>query len=123
MSAPSNTRQRGLLAERLAQEYLTKQGLHAVTSNYRSPRGEIDLIMRDGDVLVFVEVRSRASNAFVHAAETIDRRKRDHIIRAGRHYLQSERRSGDAVCRFDVIVVTGDENSRKIEWIKNAFDA
>ena len=114
-------RRRGVEAERLAHDFLRQHGLKPIDLNFRTPRGEIDLVMQDGQVLVFVEVRSRTSNTFIHAAESIDARKRQRIILASQRYLQ---KYGDRVdCRFDVIIVTGSGTGRKIEWIKRAFDA
>lgn len=114
---------RGVLAEQLAGDFLEAQGLRPISRNFRTPQGEIDLIMRDGDVIVFVEVRSRTSNSFLHAEESIDGRKRKHLILAGQRYLQMNRQSDCAICRFDVIIVTGDGENRKIKWLKRAFDA
>ena len=123
MTERARALRRGVLAERLASDFLEAQGLRPISRNFRTPQGEIDLIMRDGDVLVFVEVRCRTSNAFVHAEETIDRRKRQHIVLAGQRFLQMNRQSDCATCRFDVIIVTGNGKNRKIEWLKRAFDA
>jgi len=121
LSTRANARRLGALAERLACDFLEQHGLTCIDRNFRTPRGEIDLIMRDDGVLVFVEVRSRTSNTFIHAAETVDPRKRRRIILAGQQYLQGH--PGCAACRFDVIIVTGGAANRKIEWIKRAFDA
>ena len=123
MTERARALRRGVLAERLAGEFLEAQGLRPITRNFRTPQGEIDLIMRDGDVLVFVEVRSRTSSAFVRAEETIDRRKQQRIVLAGLRFLQMNRESDCATCRFDVIIVTGSGANRKIEWLKRAFDA
>ncbi|MBI2993984.1 MAG: YraN family protein [Gammaproteobacteria bacterium] len=121
MNSRAGVRRQGIQAERLACDFLEQHGLRRIDSNFRTPRGEIDLIMLDGAILVFVEVRSRKSDTFIHPAETINRRKRRRIILAGQQYLQNH--PGHTVCRFDVIAVTGDGANRKIEWIKRAFDA
>jgi len=86
-------------------------------------RGEIDLVMRDGDVIVFVEVRSRAHDRFLDPAASVDARKRSRLILAGQHYLQRERLLDSAACRFDVVSVIGDGDDGKIQWIKGAFEA
>jgi putative endonuclease len=103
--------------------HLQAQGLRLLERNYRTRRGEIDLIMRDGDVIVFVEVRSRARDAFLHPATSVDARKRARLILAGQHYLQRAGLLDAAACRFDVVAVTGAIGDGKIEWIKNAFEA
>ena len=121
LSTRANARRLGALAERLACDFLEQHGLTCIDRNFRTPRGEIDLVMQDGQVLVFVEVRSRTSNTFIHAAESIDVRKRQRIILASQRYLQKY--GGRVDCRFDVIIVTGSGTGRKIEWIKRAFDA
>ena len=91
--------------------------------NYRTRAGEIDLIMRDDETVVFVEVRSRRHARFLHPADTVDRRKQQHIVQAGQHFLQSRGILDQVNCRFDVIAITGPAYARKIEWIKDAFDA
>ncbi len=106
----------GQRAEQLARDYLRGQGLTEVERNYRCRFGEIDLIMRDGKVLVFVEVRMRASNAFGGAVASIDVRKQRKLLSAARHYISSTGRMPD--CRFDAVLLNGDS---RIEWIQNAF--
>lgn len=104
-------------AERLAADYLTRQGVALVARNYRCRFGEIDLIALDGSTLVFVEVRSRGSPRFGGAAESITTRKRSRVVRAARHYLAQTGRQ--ARCRFDVLLLEGDPP--RIEWIRDAF--
>ena len=111
------TRQKGRQAEDLACSYLAARGLDLLHRNYQTRAGEIDLIMRDGDIIVFVEVRSRQSAAAMHPVETIDQRKLRRIIDTGRSYLQRE--CGVDQCRFDVVLVT---HGREIEWLQNAFE-
>ncbi|MGH8245874.1 MAG: YraN family protein [Gammaproteobacteria bacterium] len=121
---PGNTPRRlGNEAESIARVFLEANGLQTAVRNYRARAGEIDLIMQDGETIVFVEVRFRTRGDFVHPAETIDRRKQAHIINAGRHYLQQRRLLDKVNCRFDVVLITGPQNARKIEWIRNAFGA
>lgn len=105
-------------AEHLAALFLQRQCLILVEKNYRCRFGEIDLIMRDGATLVFVEVRMRSSNSFGGAAASITTTKQGKLIRAARHYL-----SGLATtppCRFDAVLLTGAHNP-EIEWIRDAF--
>lgn len=102
--------------EQLARYYLEQSGLRLVEHNYRCRQGEIDLVMRDGNCLAFVEVRYRKSAGFGSPAETVTRNKQRRIILAARHYLQRHPTPLD--CRFDVIAIIG---TGRIEWLKNAF--
>lgn len=116
------TQQRGTEAEQQAEAYLEKHGLRPVTRNYRTPRGELDLVMRDGDSLVFVEVRYRKNTGFGGAAESVHRAKQQRVIAAAQHYLQRHRLTQSA-CRFDVVLLTTEAGHDKITWIKDAFQA
>ena len=114
----------GAHAEHWAQQYLEAQGLTLVTNNYRSPRGEIDLIMREENTLIFVEVRLRNNKQFGSAADSIDARKQQHLIHAAQHYLQSKKLWDQASCRFDAICLIkdpGNGNKYQVEWLRNAF--
>lgn len=106
-------------AERIAAAYLQNKGLALIESRYRCRWGEIDLIMRDQDTLVFAEVRLRQSGAFGGAAYSVDRRKQARIIATARHYLAGTR---ECACRFDVVLLERIEPPR-IEWIRDAFSA
>lgn len=118
---PAKHLQHGQRAERRAQRYLRKQGLKLVTCNYRSPYGEIDLIMRQQEMLVFVEVRYRHSQIFGLAAETVDWRKQKKLRATAEHYLQNDKSSRDRPCRFDVISLSGDNRNGTINWYPDAF--
>lgn len=109
---------RGREAETLALGYLQSRGLTLVAQNFRCRFGEIDLIMRDGQTIVFAEVRLRKSNAFGGASASVDSRKQRRILAAARHYLSELR--GSPVCRCDVVLLR-DLNDKDIEWIQNAF--
>jgi len=111
---------RGAQAEHWAADYLLHQGLKAVTQNYRSRFGEIDLIMRDDNVLVFVEVRLRSNANFGGAAASVDHHKQQRLIRTAQQYLASLPRTPP--CRFDVVLMD-DAQGRNAQWLKNAFDA
>lgn len=112
----------GREAEQLARTYLEAQGLLWVTANYRTRRGEIDLIMRDGEQWVFVEVRSRSSDRFGSAAHTITPTKMRRLTAAATAYLQSRKLYNVARCRFDVIAIQSQEGQTPhVEWIENAF--
>lgn len=110
---------RGEQAETLAAEFLRGQGLHIAARNYRCRFGEIDLIARDGDTLVFVEVRSRASNAFGGAAASITPAKRARLLKTAHHYLAGC--NPLPPCRFDAVLVTG--RPQHIEWLRGAIEA
>jgi putative endonuclease len=108
---------RGAAAEAMAAAFLERKGLRIVERNYRCRLGEIDLVARDGDTTVFVEVRQRASRAFGGAAASITATKRARLVRAARHYLSRLRVT--PACRFDALLIEGDPPS--IDWIRDAF--
>jgi len=110
----------GALAEQLAARYLQQQGLKLIERNYRSRFGEIDLIMKEGAELVFVEVRQRRNTDFGGAAASIDDRKQQRIVRTAQQYLSSLVRLPP--CRFDVVLIEG-ANEEELRWLKNAFEA
>ena len=110
----------GAQAEQWAAQYLRQQGLKPVTENYRGRFGEIDLIMRDGAALVFVEVRLRRNADFGGAAASIDTRKQQRIIRTAQQYLAGLMRIPP--CRFDAVLMD-DAQGTNVLWLKNAFDA
>lgn len=109
---------RGSDAEATALRYLQKQGLKLIAQNYRCRFGEIDLIMRDGNVVVFTEVRLRKSNAFGGALASVDSHKQRRILAAARHYLSELRET--PYCRCDVVLLS-EVNDQTLEWIQNAF--
>jgi putative endonuclease len=111
----ASTQTRGAVAEQIAAAYLTEQGLRLVTRNFRCRGGEIDLVMRDGASLVFVEVRARSRSDFGGAAASITPAKQARIILAARHFLA--RHPIDAPCRFDVVLIQAGE----LQWLRAAF--
>ncbi len=112
------TLSRGVRAEAVAAAFLERQGLSVVERNYRCRQGEIDLVLRDGETLVFAEVRLRTHGRFGGAAESIDARKRGRLLLAARHYLAALDRLPP--CRFDAVLLDGLAEER-VEWVKNAF--
>ncbi|MDD3884370.1 MAG: YraN family protein [Gallionella sp.] len=110
----------GAAAEQYAADFLIHEGLLLVARNYRSRFGEIDLIMRDGDTLVFVEVRLRRNARFGGAAASIDPRKQRRLILTAQGYLA--RLPKIPPCRFDAILLDNAQG-RAPEWLKNAFEA
>lgn len=109
----------GRNAEEAAAAYLQKQGLKLLERNYHCRFGEIDLVMRDRDTIVFVEVRARRSSAYGGAAASITAAKREKLIAAARHYLSG--RASVPACRFDAVLIEGEP--ARIEWLRSAFDA
>jgi putative endonuclease len=108
---------KGVDTERLVCDYLQSKGLQLLQRNFFSRYGEIDLIMRDGDTLVFVEVRYRKNRNYGGAAASVTPAKQQRIIKTALNY-QQQNAPQDGM-RFDVVAVEG--NASRIEWIQNAF--
>ena len=111
-----NTRKHGIDGENIAVEYLKKQGYLILERNYSTKVGEIDIIAKDKDTIVFIEVKARENTKFGQPIESITPQKVRHIIRAAQWYLSSKRRY-NSLCRFDVIEVLRGE----VTHTKNAF--
>lgn len=111
---------RGQWAEQQALDHLQRAGLRLLERNFRCRMGEIDLIMADGAVLVFVEVRFRASDRYGTGFETVTRAKQRKLYRAARAYL-ARHKAGNAFCRFDVVSVTKRNYQPDLLWVKDAF--
>jgi putative endonuclease len=110
----------GARAEALAADYLKAQGLYILERNYRVKGGEIDLIARDGDITVFVEVRLRRSAAFGGALASITPAKQRRLILAARCWRLRKRGGHQNNSRFDCVLLNR-LSPDSIEWIKNAF--
>jgi putative endonuclease len=106
----------GASAEQSAENCLVRAGLEIVARNYRTRFGEIDLVARDGETLVFVEVRMRSSERFGGAAASIDSHKRSRIVSAAHQFLS--RLGRNPPCRFDVVTVDGGSPT----WMRAAFE-
>jgi putative endonuclease len=113
--------ERGSRAEQLARRFLEQQGLRFKQANFRCKRGEIDLIMLDGETLVFIEVRYRSNSRFGSAAESVDRHKQRKLVTTALFYLQSKPELAQQASRFDVIAISGDSGSPQIDWHSNAI--
>jgi putative endonuclease len=109
------TQDLGKDAETRAETMLKHHGLLPLARNYRCRGGEIDLVMRDGEHLVFVEVRYRSHSGYGGAASSVDLKKQRRVILAARHYLLSSSWSGP--CRFDVVAFEQGAG----QWIRDAF--
>lgn len=110
---------RGTAAESTARAWLERRGLRFREANYRCRWGEIDLVMEDGDTLVFVEVRYRHGQSHGGAAASVDAAKQRRLCRAAADYL-ARQRSPARPSRFDVIAM---ESGEHVEWITGAFEA
>ncbi|MFT4179225.1 MAG: YraN family protein [Thermomonas sp.] len=121
--ADSTSRARGDAVEDAALAFLEAHGLRLLARNATSRSGEIDLVMRDGDALVFVEVRYRASAAFGGGAASVDAGKRRKLVHAAQVFLSRHPRHSNAPCRFDVIAASGDPASPTFDWLRDAFRA
>ena len=110
----------GAQAEALAATFLASKGLAIVARNVRSRFGEIDLVARDGDTLVFVEVRLRRSARFGGASESITAAKRARILAAAEGYLAALPRT--PACRVDAVLLDGLDATR-IEWLRDVASA
>jgi len=113
------TQKSGQLGEDKALDYLQQQGLKCVARNYLCRLGEIDLIMRDGSYLVFVEVRVRSGSGYGGGVASITPAKKQKIIKAATHYLMKQALYDKCPLRFDVLSIDG--NSSVISWVKDAF--
>ncbi|MEX1196654.1 MAG: YraN family protein [Pseudohongiellaceae bacterium] len=117
-SRGGENRLKGLALEQQGGRYLSAHGLRMLGSNYHCRAGEIDLIMQDGDTLVFIEVRFRRSGLRGSPVETVTPAKQRKLIRCARHYLMSHRLQDAVPCRFDVL---GIGPGNRMTWIRNAF--
>ena len=116
-----SAQQLGKDAELKALQYLERQGLRLLVKNWSCKRGELDLVMLEGDTVIFVEVRYRQHAQWGGALASIDARKRQKLILAAQHFLQRESRWANYPCRFDVIAI--DSTAAQPNWLRNAFDS
>ena len=112
----------GALGERAARKYLSRRGLKFLAANFRSDRGEIDLVCRERDCLVFVEVKTRSSEDWVRPAAAVDARKRRLLCQTALDYLRLLRNPPVKV-RFDIVEVLLQNSSvREIRHLPNSFE-
>ncbi len=117
-----DAQQTGRAAEEQALLHLQRAGLKLLQRNWRCRLGELDLVMLDGDTVVFVEVRFRRHQAWGGAAESVDSRKRARLSAAAEHFLQEHPRWRRNPCRFDVVAMSPGALPQSLNWIQNAFD-
>ena len=111
----------GKMGEDLALKKIKRLGYKLITRNYRCTLGEIDIIARDGDCLVFLEIKTRKGRSTGYAKEAVDRRKRGQISKAALTYMKAND-CYDERARFDVVAVSINEGREEIEIIQNAFE-
>ncbi|RAR64492.1 MULTISPECIES: YraN family protein [Halomonadaceae] len=121
MASSADARARGAAIEALANDWLAARGLTPVARNQHAKGGELDLVMREGETLVFVEVRHRRDSRHGHPLETVTTSKQRRLIKAARFYLA--RNGLSCPCRFDVVAVTGSAPDLEFLWVKGAFEA
>jgi putative endonuclease len=112
---------RGKLGEAAARRHLRRQGLKFLTANFKSDRGEIDLVFRDADCLVFVEVKTRSSEAWTRPAAAVNARKRRLLSQTALDYLRRIR-NPEIKIRFDIVeVLLNDGRVREVRHLPNSF--
>ena len=114
---------RGRQAERRAERYLARRGLRTLTRNYARRTGEIDLVMLDGETLVFVEVRFRGDGAWSSGLDSVDRAKQRRLTRTAALYREDRPEHGWRSARFDVVAAARGKYGIACEWTPDAFDA
>ena len=113
---------KGQHGESAALRFLQRHNLELLETNFHTRWGEIDLVMRDGDSVVFVEVRYRGNTSHVDALTSIDARKQQKLCRSAAMYLSRFAHS-ETPARFDVVAISeSTHNEHRIQWIRNAFD-
>ena len=121
LAAAADRRATGAFAEAFARRALLDAGLTSIAANRGFRMGELDLVMRERDTIVFVEVRFRAASAFGGAPASVDRGKRRRLARAAMLFLAHHPRLAQQPCRFDVVALSGDPAAPHMDWIRNAF--
>jgi len=111
----------GRQGEELALKKIKRLGYKCITRNYRCPLGEIDLIAKDRDCLVFIEIKTRKGKSLSYAKEAVDGRKKRQLSKVALAYMKSNN-CCDAKSRFDVVAINLSEDEPQIEVIQNAFD-
>jgi len=114
------SRQRGQAAEQHARTWLERKGLKTLEQNLHLAGSELDLVMQDGETIVFVEVRHRQSADHGDPLESVGRQKRRHLARGAEAFLAGLR--GEWNGRFDVLAMSGPLEQPEIDWLQDAFD-
>ena len=119
----SARRDAGARFEAIAEAHLAAAGLVPLLRNFSCRLGELDLVMRDHDALVVVEVRARAPTRYGTAAETVGPAKPRRIVRATQVLLAARPELARLPLRFDVVAIEADAGAERVEWLRAAFDA
>ena len=114
---------KGHYAEGIAKQFLEKEGLHCITSNYTCRVGEIDLIGKHQQSIVFIEVRYRKTSHYGSPLESVTLQKQKKIIKAASYYLKQNKHLSNHPCRFDVVSMTPNPQKKipDIEWVQRCF--
>ena len=120
--APTRAQRLGAAGEAAALARLEAAGLRLLARNVRSRHGELDLVMREGATLVFVEVRTRASTRHGGALASVDAAKRRRLLCAAAEFLAQHRELAQCACRFDIVGYDGHEGA-PAQWLRGAFEA
>lgn len=112
-----NKREVGTYYEEMAADYLIRCGYRILEKNFSCRQGEIDLIAKDGEYLVFIEVKYRSTAVFGDPGEAVDRRKQEKIYQAAKYYLHRFYYGSEVLCRFDVVLILG----KQVSLIRDAF--
>ncbi len=117
------SRESGKIGEDAAVKFLRRRGYEIIERNYRGARYEVDIIAREGGVLSFIEVKTRAPGKSLSGAEAVGREKQRRIAQAAQHYLLTHPREQSSVCRFDVVLLEAEagKKPKAKELLKNAF--
>jgi putative endonuclease len=115
-----NKRSIGNVGEDIAARFLANQGFEIIERNYRYERSEVDIVARDSNVLVFVEVKARRSRKFGEPEDAVTERKRKRLLKVAEGYLY-EHKIENVECRFDVLSIFFHGGETDIKHIKNAF--
>jgi putative endonuclease len=118
---PDRRQRYGEAGEALAARLLRRQGYRILETNYRTPIGEIDLIARERDTIVFVEVKARRSPHFGHPKTAVTALKQRKLSMVALYYLKTTGQSG-VKARFDVVAISGETERPEVEVVRNAFE-
>jgi len=111
----------GKLGEEMALKEIKRLGYECIARNYRCPLGEVDIIARDGDCLVFLEIKTRKGKSIRYAKEAVNERKKRQLSKVALLYMKANN-CYDVKSRFDVVAINMHRGKEQIEVIKNAFD-
>jgi len=118
----ASTTQTGKLTEKLAADYLVLQNLTLIEQNFHSKYGEIDIIMKEAETYLFIEVKYRKNNNYGGGLMAVSYKKQEKIRLCAKFYLQQKQLNEyNTPCRFDIVILEGDIQKPKINWLKNAF--